>query len=218
MKKVFDVTKILLINNLKKKNINVYTKNIIRFYTSSHDKEGGLFQLFKSKFKESIQKEEDYQKNLEELSKSNLSKAINNVKEGIENTKKSIEPIADKISEKSEQISEKISEKVNSVSSNETVQKVKNATSEVFDKVLETKVVKIIVDDLTEESREKLEIRYTFRSEKKRKKDKKQGLYFNPYTKKMEIFDETKINTTQQGVVVSQKTDENDDLTGFRKK
>jgi GTP-sensing pleiotropic transcriptional regulator CodY len=86
--------------------------------------------------------------------------------------------------------------------------------------VSDTKIGKYLIDDLTEEQREKYKEYFPFRSEAKRKKDEKEGLFYNNYSQKLEnvIETEANINREAKGMTLVDEKKTGIFQDGFRKR
>ena len=71
-----------------------------------------------------------------------------------------------------------------------------------IDAVANQKVVKYVIDDLYETERLQKQLGYIFRSPHGRKADAEIGIYYNPYTQKMEKMEEIERNETDTDVTV----------------
>jgi hypothetical protein len=71
-----------------------------------------------------------------------------------------------------------------------------------LDAVANQKVVKYVIDDLYETERLRKELAFIFRSPEGRKADAEVGIYYNPYTQRMEQMEEIERNETETGLSV----------------
>jgi hypothetical protein len=80
--------------------------------------------------------------------------------------------------------------------------KVGVAIGSAVETVANQRIIKYVIDDLYEEERMRKQLRYIFRSPEGRKQDAELGIYYNPYTQRMEKMDEVERNETETGLVV----------------
>jgi len=74
-------------------------------------------------------------------------------------------------------------------------------------------MVKRVVDEMTQEERERRKLHYFFKSAYGRQQDKEKGIYFNPYTNKVEKEGEQAVNETATAVSINLR--DNKPKTGF---
>jgi len=149
-----------------------------------------LFEQFKRIFREQMKKDEELQKNLKQFKESKggemLDKTGEKVKTTASKVKDTSKPIFDTVSSGLDKTSEKILQGTEKFAESKTVRK----AQETVGKVKEQKLVKMVVDEWTREDKLRRQLHFIFRSEYGRKLDAERGVFWNPYTKKMEEYKE----------------------------
>lgn len=148
-------------------------------------------ETFKQKFRQELEKNEQVMKESEKLKNTLTAKAAS--------------ALSDKVSAAVSVAGEKLEQ--GGVKTIELIQKAAESKmgktiGSAVDTVANQRVIKYVIDDLYEEERLRKKLKYIFRSPEGRKQDAELGIYYNPYTQRMEKMDEVERNETETGLVV----------------
>eukprot|EP01080_Neovahlkampfia_damariscottae_P009594 gene9594-1796_t len=188
----------ILKNFLKNQNGRFIKLRQIRNYSNND----GFFNLWKSEIKKNLEKEKELQESLKEVSETKTVQAIKKTSETVSELKKKT---SETVSSTVKPIKEKVTETKTKITESEAYKKTSETVGKVSETVSENKAVKFVVDDFSQGDLEKQKHHFNFRSEFKRKKDLEEGIYYNPYTEKIEKLENQQVNTETGELVVSKK-------------
>lgn len=139
---------------------------------------------------------------MDELEKSGVKKVVESTKQVVEGVKDKTGKIVEKTVAP---VTEAVKKGAEAIAESEKVKAAVDTTVQIAKKVAENKVVKAVADELLEEVRERRKEFYIFRSPYKREKDKKEGIIWNPYSKKLEKIETLQIDTKTTALQINQK-------------
>lgn len=181
---------------------NFFQQTQKRYVTQDSHRGPSLYQQFKNIFKEQIKKDEELQKNLKEFQENKGGQKIQETGSRVKETYTKIgdrsKPAFEKAKSGLDRTSDRILESAERFSESKAVKKAEASVEKVRDQ----KYVKMVVDEWTKEDRMRRQLHYIFRSEYGRKLDAERGVFWNPYTKKMEQFTEEDYDTETMDVTV----------------
>jgi mitochondrial import inner membrane translocase subunit TIM44 len=181
------------------KNLNVSRINLNQRYYSNND---SFFNIFKSEMKKNLEKEKEFQESLKEVQESKTGQTLKKASENLDElSKKTSETVSSTL----KPIKETYTGAKTKIVESEVYKKTSETVEKISETVAENPAVKFVVDDLAQGDEEKQKHVFNFRSKFKRDKDLEQGIYYNPYTNKIEKLEDQQVNTENTGMVISKK-------------
>jgi len=191
---------------------HIYTQSLIpllhnqqsttRSYSKHSIERESLFDTWKRTLKQELAANKDVQEATEELKKSTTaqvaSDAASKASDVASAAKDVATPIVQAVGETIGAGTAKTAELLQKAAES----KVGQAIGTAVDTVAKQTIIKYVIDDLYEEERMRKQLKFIFRSPSGRKEDADIGIYYNPYTQKMEKMEEIERNETETGVVL----------------
>lgn len=173
-----------------------------RFYSKHSIERESLFDTWKKTLKQELEKNKDVQQVTEEMKQTKTAKVAGDAaavaQKAAAKAKEAASPYVQAVGESLEAGGAKTLELIQKAAES----KVGQAIGNTIDSVANQKVIKYVVDDLYEEERMRQKMNYIFRSPHGRKEDAEIGIYYNPYTQRMEKMEEVERNETETGIVL----------------
>ncbi len=173
-----------------------------RLYTKHSIGKESFFDTWKRQLKQDLESNQEVKEATEALKESTTAKvaatAAAKASDVASAAKEATSPIAQAVGETISASGAKTVEMLQKAADS----RVGQAIGTVADTVAKKTIIKYVIDDLYEEERMRKQLNYIFRSPNGRKEDAEIGLYYNPYTQRMEKMEEVERNETEMGIAV----------------